>query len=146
MKRSKICLGAHQVQDTSEIYETDMTYRQLEIPYRSSNHSWGIYMGDNMRNPGSENTKKKYIKKTKNRAQNTNILRENKSVANKLQPGNQLGVQQSSDLHFYVAASFLCHPGFPPHPHCHLSHARLLLFLLRCSETYLIVFVNVDSE
>ena len=49
-------------------------------------------MGDNMRKPGSENTKKKYIKKTKNRAQNTNILRENKSVANKLQPGNQLGV------------------------------------------------------
>ena len=55
-------------------------------------------MGDiygRQRNPRSENTKKKYIKRTKNRAQNTNILRENKSLANKLQPGNQLGVYQS---------------------------------------------------
>lgn len=49
-------------------------------------------MGGSKRNPRSENTKKKYIKRIKNRAQNTNILRENKSLANKLQPGNQLGV------------------------------------------------------
>lgn len=133
MKRSKICLGAHQVQDTSEIYETDMTYRQLEIPYRSSNHSWGIYMGDNMRNPGSENTKKKYIKKTKNRAQNTNILRENKSVANKLQPGNQLGVQQSVCFQIsnvkteidYIATITIPRPSFG-----YLSSIKLLFHIM----------------